>query len=178
MRFSTEPVVRLLLHVDEVDHDEAGEIAQTHLARGFVGGFEVGLERGLLDIAFARGAAGVHVDGDERFGLVDDDIAAALQRHDRRDRCVELPLDAVLGEDRRRLLPQMHALGVARHQHADEVFGFPVGVVAVDVNFVDVFVVEIADRALHQRAFLVDEAGADAFSVSSRMVSQARERYS
>ncbi len=55
----------------------------------------------------------------------------------------------------------MHALGVARHQHAHEVFGFFVGGFAVDMNFIDVFVVEIADRALHQRAFLVDQRRRD-----------------
>ena len=35
-------VVALLLHVDEVDDDEAGEIAQPQLAGDFVGRFEVG----------------------------------------------------------------------------------------------------------------------------------------
>src|SRR5690606_12504854 len=42
-----------------------------------------------------------------------------------------------------------------------EVFGFLVGGLAVDVNFIDVFVVEIADRALHQRALFVDERRGD-----------------
>ena len=50
-------VVALLLHVDEVDDDEAGEIAQAKLARDFLGRFEVGLERGVLDVVLARRAA-------------------------------------------------------------------------------------------------------------------------
>ena len=66
-------VVALLLHVDEVDDDEAGEVAQPQLARDFLGRLEVGLERGLLDREFARRPARVHVDRDQRFGLVDDD---------------------------------------------------------------------------------------------------------
>src|SRR5262249_59800174 len=38
-------VVALLVHVDEVDDDQAGEIAQAQLPGDLLGGFEVGLER-------------------------------------------------------------------------------------------------------------------------------------
>jgi len=43
-----------------------GEVAQAKLACDFLGSLEVGLERGVLDIVFARGLAGVDVHGDER----------------------------------------------------------------------------------------------------------------
>ena len=72
-------VVAPVLHVDEVDDDEAGEVAQAHLARGLLGGLHVGLERGVLDRGLAGGAAGVDVDGDQRLGDVDDDVAAGLE---------------------------------------------------------------------------------------------------
>ena len=49
-------VVALLFHVDEVDHDQAGQIAQAQLARHFLGRFEVGLQRGILDRMFPRRA--------------------------------------------------------------------------------------------------------------------------
>ena len=74
-------VVALLLHVDEVDDDEAGEVAQLQLAGDLVGSLEVRVVRGLLDGELTRRLAGVHVDGDERFRLVDDEIAARFQRH-------------------------------------------------------------------------------------------------
>src|SRR5712671_1065583 len=45
---------------------------------------------------------------------------------------------------------------MARHEHAHEVPGLLVGL-AGDDHLVDVLVVEVADRALDQRAFLVDE---------------------
>ena len=93
-------VVALLLHVDEVDDDEAGEVAQLELAGDLVGGLEVGLERGLLDGELARRLAGVDVDGDQRFGLVDDEVAARAQRHVRAEHGVELPLDLVAREER------------------------------------------------------------------------------
>ena len=71
-----QPVVAPLVHVDEVDHDETGEVAQAKLPRDFLRRFEICLERGVLDIVLARGLAGVDVDRDQRFRLIDDDIAA------------------------------------------------------------------------------------------------------
>ena len=69
-------VVALLVHVDEVDDDQPGEIAQPQLPGDLLGGLEVGLERGVLDVVLAGGAAGIDVDGDQRLGLVEHDVAA------------------------------------------------------------------------------------------------------
>ena len=54
-------------------------------------------------------------------------------------------------------------LDVARHQHAHEVARFLVAFLAGDDDFVDVLGVEIADRALDQRAFLIDQHGGHGF---------------
>ena len=93
-------VVALLLHVDEVDDDQPGEVAQPKLAGDLVGRLQIGLERGVLDVMLARGAAGVHVDGDQRFGLVEHDVAAGAQLHDRREHGVELTFDAIARQQR------------------------------------------------------------------------------
>ena len=97
-------VVALLLHVDEVDDDEAGEVAQLQLAGDLVGRLEVRVMRRFLDGELARRLAGVHVDGDQRFRLVDDEIAARAQRHVRAEHGVQLPLDLEAREERLRLL--------------------------------------------------------------------------
>ena len=55
-------VVALLIHVDEVDHDEAGEVAQPQLPGNLVGSFQIGLEGGVLDMVLAGRATGVDVD--------------------------------------------------------------------------------------------------------------------
>ena len=68
------------LHVDEVNDDQAAQIAQSHLAGHFIGGFKVGAESGFFDVRTARGACRVHVDGDQRLGVVDHDRAARWQR--------------------------------------------------------------------------------------------------
>ena len=76
-------VDRLLIlavaHVDEVDHDEAADVAEAELACDFASGLDVGFENHLVDILGAAVAAGVHIDGDERFGFIDHHIAAAGQ---------------------------------------------------------------------------------------------------
>ena len=46
-------IVALLVHVDEVDDDQAREVAQPQLPRHFLGGLHVGLERGILDVMLA-----------------------------------------------------------------------------------------------------------------------------
>jgi hypothetical protein len=66
-------------HVDEVDDDQATEVAQTELAGQFFGRFHVGLEGGFLDIGALGRAAGVDVDGNQCFGVVDDDGATGRQ---------------------------------------------------------------------------------------------------
>src|SRR3984885_16209070 len=86
-------IVALLVHVDEVDDDQAGKVAQPQLPRDFLGGLHVGLERGILDVVLAGRAARIDVDRNQSFGLVDDDIAAGSQLHRRREHRIELALD-------------------------------------------------------------------------------------
>ena len=151
-------VVALFLHVDEVDDDEACEIAQLQLASDFFGSFDVGIERSLLDREFARRLTRVDVDSDQRLGLVDDDVAAGAQRHLGVEHGVQLPLDAKAREQRLRRFVTDDRVLVAGHQHAHEVAGFVVGGLAGDLDVVDIPGIEIADRALDQVAFLVNEA--------------------
>ena len=113
-------VVARLLHVDEVDDDQARQIAQTKLARDLVRGLQIGAERGVLDIVFARRAARVDVDRDQRLGLVDDDIAAGLQRDLIGEHRVELGLDARLGEHRLGVAIGHDRLDVIGHEQAHE----------------------------------------------------------
>ena len=53
-----------------------------------------------LDVAAARGARGVDVDGDQRLGVVDDDAAAGGQLHLVRVRRFDLALDLEAREQR------------------------------------------------------------------------------
>src|ERR1700754_2461511 len=93
-------VVALLVHVDEVDDDKAGEVAQAQLPGDFFRSFKVGLERSVLDVVFAGRAAGVDVVRNQRLGLVDYDVAAGTQLHGRREHRIELTLDPHSREQR------------------------------------------------------------------------------
>ena len=84
-----------VLHVDEVDDDDAAEVAQPQLPRDHLRGLEVGLEDRVVEAAAADEAAGVDVDRRHRLGLVDDQVAAALQIDAARERLLDLLLDAV-----------------------------------------------------------------------------------
>ena len=70
--------VATILHVDQVEHDDAAEVAKANLPRDLVDRFHIRSRDRVLEpgIALADEFAGVDVDRDERFGLVDDEIAA------------------------------------------------------------------------------------------------------
>ena len=69
--------VLAVVHVDEVDDDDAAEVAKANLANDLRHRIEVGLDDCVFKARrFADVFAGVDVDGDQGFSLVDDDGAA------------------------------------------------------------------------------------------------------
>src|ERR1700747_2008017 len=58
-------IVALLIHIDEVNDNETGKVSQPQLPRDFVGRFQIGFERGVLDMMLARSPAGIDVDCDQ-----------------------------------------------------------------------------------------------------------------
>ncbi len=92
------------LHIDEVDDDQAAQVAQPQLAGDFIGRFQIGIQRGFLDVAALGGARRVDVDGDQRFGMVDDDGAARGQGHFALEGRFDLAFDLVTREQRYRVV--------------------------------------------------------------------------
>ncbi len=82
-----------VLHVDEVDDDDAAEVAQPQLPRDHLRGLEVGLEDRVVEAAAADEAAGVDVDRRHRLGLVDDQVAAGLEVDAAAEGLLDLLLD-------------------------------------------------------------------------------------
>ena len=68
--------VLLGLHVDEVDDDDAAQVAQPQLPGNGLRRFQVVLENRVIEVAAADEAAGVYIDGGHRLGLIDDQVAA------------------------------------------------------------------------------------------------------
>src|SRR5436309_10666539 len=125
------------LHVDEVDDDDAAQVTQADLADDLADRLEVDLEHGLLEVAFADVLARVHVDRDQRFGVVDDDVPAGLEP----DAAPERPLDVLLDperlENRGGLLPEPHAIPQRRHERLNVAGAFVVHLARVDDELVD-----------------------------------------
>ena len=149
--------VLALLHVDEVDHDQAAEVAQAHLAGHLVGGFQVGAGCSFLDVTALDGACRVHVHRDQGFGVVDHDRTARGQLHGAGVGRLDLVLDLEAAEQGRIVAVAFDAGGVLGHHVAHELLSLLVDVVGVDQDVADVVVEVVADGADHQARFLVDQ---------------------
>ena len=98
----------------------------------FVRRFLIGLERGFLDCPLFRRASRVHIDGDQRFGRVDDQIAARAQLHLRAIHGVELTFDLVAREQRDAVPVGLHLGAMARNERAHKILGDAVTIIAFD----------------------------------------------
>ncbi len=105
-----------VVHIDEVDDDDAAEIAQTKLARNRYRGLEVGTEDRFLEIAVTDIRSRVDIDSGHRLRLVDHQMAAGLQRHLAIERLADLVLDPVKIEDRTRTLIKLNASRRVGHE--------------------------------------------------------------
>ena len=148
-----------VFHVDEVDHDQAAQVAQAHLAGHFFGGFHIGLEGGFFDVGTAGGAGGVHVYGNQGFGVVDHDGAAGGQAHGAREGAFDLVLDLEAGEERDVVVVVFELAYVVRHHIAHEFLHLAEHFAVVDEDFADVGAVVVADGADEQGALHEEEVG-------------------
>ena len=130
-------VVATLVHVDEVDHDQARKVAQTQLACDLFRGLKVGLQRRFLDRAFLSGPARVHVDGNQCLGYTDHDIATGLQLNGRVKHARQIAFDLIAREQRHGVLVVLHVLSMGRHDHFHEVLGHAIAGFAFYKHFVD-----------------------------------------
>ena len=152
-------VVLLRLHIDEVDHHQASEVAQAKLARHLVGGLQIGAQRRFLNAAFPGRTARVHVHRHQRLGLVDHQIPAGFQLHRRAHHRIELGIDLMAREQRLAMgvAPELHLLGVGRHQHAHEIMRGAPAILAIHQNLVDIPGIHVADGPLDERRLLIDQ---------------------
>ena len=151
-------VVGRLFHVDKVNDDQPGEVAHPQLLGDFVGSFQIGFQRGFLNVHFAGGAAGVDVYGYQRFGRVNHKIAAGCELNYRIVQLVQLLFDLIMLEDGD--FARFAAFYLASHvrrENLAEFLGGLIGIVAVDDNFADIFGVHIAQGTLNQVALFINQ---------------------
>ncbi len=112
--------MRLFLHVDEVDDDDATQVAQPDLARHRCGGFDIGPVDRVFKIAVPGEAAGIDVDCRHGFQLVDHQVPTRAQRHLPVQRARDLLFDLVHGEQRPWIAVVLGLAGIGRHEGAQE----------------------------------------------------------
>ena len=151
-------------HVDEVDDDQAADVAQAQLPGDFIRRLEVGVQSGFIDVGAAGGAGRVDVDGDEGLGGVDRQRAAGRQRHITAKSAFDLVFDLEAVEQRQLFLVQLDAVLVLRHHLAHEEHGFFPGCLGVEQHLADLGAQIVADRPDDGVAFLVDEKGRPALA--------------
>ena len=152
-------------HVDEIDHHQPAQVAQAHLACDLLGGLQVGVERRVLDVAALGGARGVHVDGGQRLGLVDDQRATGRQAHFALVRAFDLRFDLEAVEQRHVVRVRLQLAQVVRHDLLDELARFQIHLGRVDQDLADVGAHVVAQRTDDQARLLVDQERALALGV-------------
>ena len=94
------------VHIDKINDDQAADISQAELAHNFVHGFEIRGEHRRRRIALANKPPGVDIDGNERFGVINDDITTRFQPDFALQGAFNFFFDAKGLEQRHRLLIQ------------------------------------------------------------------------
>ena len=152
-------LVILGLHVDEVDNNDAAEIAQAQLAHNSLSRFQVGLEDGLFKVAMADIGAGVDVDGRHRLGLVDHQVPAGLQLHLALQRFLDFVVDTVEIENRPLAGIVFQFVEQLGRELTDKAVDALEGLTRIDAQFLDFGVGDIAQHAQHQRQIFVHDFG-------------------
>src|ERR1051326_7529141 len=145
-----------VFHVDEVEHDEAAHIAQAQLARNLVSGFDVYFENGIFLVLAAFVPASIDVDGNESFGLIDNDVTAALEMHLTGKRILQLARNSKPVEDGLRIGVKFDFFGGTLGDFRNHLAHAVVSLRTVHDNAFDVFGKKVANRALDKIGFLED----------------------
>src|ERR1019366_4224589 len=119
--------IALAIHVDEINYDDSADVAQPQLVYYFLYCFEVGLEDGVVLAALADEAAGIHVDCSQRFGLIENQVAARLEPDLAVQRALDLRFYIKPIEQRRGPVMKRHARPQPRHIVLHELYDPAVG---------------------------------------------------
>ncbi|SLY42032.1 Uncharacterised protein [Klebsiella quasivariicola] len=145
-------------HIDEVDNDQAAEVAQTQLAGNLISRFKVGIKRRLFDIAAAGGAGGVDIDRGQRFGAVDNDRPAGRQAHFTLEGGLNLRFNLIMAEQRDFTGVQFDfAAEIRTTQRGDMLAGQLEHFRVIDQDFADVLAQIVAESTNNDVTFLVDQ---------------------
>ena len=147
-------------HVDEVDDDDAADVAQAQLVDDRLGGLEVRARDRVLQarlLAAPDERAGVDVDDGQRLGVVDHQVAAGGQVDAARDEALDDVLDAVGLEQRRGVLVELDAVDELGRGAREEGHQPVVLLLVVDERALEVGREDVAHDADREVGLLEDE---------------------
>ena len=149
--------VRLKHHVNEVNDDNAADIAQTQLTDNLLSSFQVVLGDSLFKVAAATGElTGVHVHHGHGFGTVNHQRTTRRQVHLTVQCLRQLLVDAVVVEEVIRGIPLLQAGNqVRRHVRHVRLDGIP-RVLALNDHRGEVLVEDVTHGLNHQVGLLVE----------------------
>ena len=154
------PAIARLFHVNEVNHDEAAQVAQSHLASHLLSGLQIGSGGGLFNVAAANGTRRVHIDRDQGLGVVDHNRATTGQVDRAGIGRFNLVLNLKATEQRGIVAVALDPGGMLGHDVGHELVGLVKDVIGVDQDVADVIVKVVANGANHQAGLLIDQVGA------------------
>ena len=155
-------------HVDEIDNDKTAKVTQAHLARNFICRFKVGLVGSFFDVATFGRFRRVDVDGNERFGVVNDEFATGWQLYVALVSGFYLPFDLVAGKEWDVVLVEFEFVEVVRHDQGHEITGLLIDTFVVNEDLPDIRTQIVAQGADDDVTFLVDKALQRGFAVFFR----------
>ncbi len=145
-------------HIDKIDNDQATQVTQAQLAGNFVSGFKVGVKRRFFNVAAARGACRVDVNGGQRFGGVDNNRAAGRKTHFALEGRFNLRLDLIVAEQRNFTGVQFDfAAEIRTAQRGNMLTSQLQHFRVVDQNFADVLAQIITESTNDNVTFLMDK---------------------
>ena len=149
--------VRLKHHVNEVNDDNAADVAQTQLTDNLLSSFQVVLGDGLFQVAAATGElTGVHVHHGHGFGAVNHQRTTRRQVHLTVQSLRQLLVDAVVVEEVILAIPLLQAGDqVRRHVSHVRLNGIP-GVLTLNNHRGEVLVEDVTHGLNHQVGLLVE----------------------
>ena len=144
-------------HVDKVDHDQAAHVPETQLAGNLFRRFQVGLERGFLNVVALGGTGGVDVNGHQCLGGIDHDGATGGQLHFTLEGGLDLAFNLVTAEQGDFVLVQLDLVFERGHDGANEVQYILVHRCGVNQYLTNVLAKIVAYSADNDVAFLVNK---------------------
>src|SRR5579885_3105199 len=170
--------VASLLHVNEVEDEDAAEVAESDLPRDLFDRLHVGARDRVFQTRAAAPdeLARVHVNRDERLGLVDDEVAARLEPHARLDGLINLGLHAVGFHYRLLARVQLDAVDQPRLDAVDELDDFEILLLAVTADGGEDVGELVAQQTLHEvEVFVRERGGLDPLGVLAYVAPRANQ---